>query len=164
MFRLTLVAVLLVVVSVSGFAQRHSGDSEHERYTKPSNPILNIEDQLTRTWSYPRLSELMKMRVMTVDVYDPKTNLNDSYDGVALNVLLPDSSVRRVDVFEDGRLFHDRLAISSADLDLHSPVIVAYNKNGKTLGQHSFCLIAKSRNDNWVVISKLAYIRLDNTP
>lgn len=164
MFRLKSVAILLAMAPVCASAQRHSGDSEQGYYQKPPNPILNIDDQSTKSWSYPRLSDLMKMKRITVDVPDPKTNQKNSYEGVALKELIPNPSGRRVDVFEYTLAFRDRLAISSADLDMQSEVIVAYSKNGKRLAGNPFCLIAKNTHGDLVVISKLSYIRLDKTP
>jgi hypothetical protein len=84
MLRLKSVAILLVMAPVCALAQWHSGDSEQGYFQKPSNPILNIDDQATKTWSYPCLSDLMKMKRISVDVPDPKTNQKDSCEGVAL--------------------------------------------------------------------------------
>ena len=163
-FRLKSVAILLAMAPVCAFAQRHSGGSEQGYYTKPPNPILNIDDQLTKTWSYPRLSDLMNMKRTTVEVPDPKTHQKDSYVGVALKELIPNSSGHRFDVLESTWAFRDRLAVSSADLDMQSEVVVPYAENGKKLAGNPFYFIAKNAHGDLVVISKLSYIRLDKTP
>lgn len=95
---------------------------------------------------------------------DPKTNQHDVYEGVALKEIAPNSTGRRVDVFEDTWAFRDRLAISSVDFDLQSDVIVAYNKNGKRLAGHPFCLIAKNTHGDMVIVPKLSFVRFDKTP
>jgi hypothetical protein len=64
---------------------------------------------------------------------------------------------------EDTWAFRDRLTVSSADLDLQSEVIVAYNKNGKRLAGHPFCLNAKNTHGEMVVVRKLSYVRLEKT-
>lgn len=65
MFRLRCAVILLAMVPGYAFAQRHSGDTEQGYHRKPPNPILNIDDQSTKTWNYPRLSDLMKMKRIT---------------------------------------------------------------------------------------------------
>jgi hypothetical protein len=60
--------------------------------------------------------------------------------------------------------FKDKLAVSSADLDLQSDLIVADTINGKRLGaDHPFCSIAKNSHGEPVVIKELAYIKVVST-
>jgi hypothetical protein len=164
MFRLRYAVILLAMAPGCAFAQRHSGDTERGYYKKPPNPILNIDDQATKTWSHPRLSDLMKMKRVTVDVPDLTMKQQAAYEGVSLIDIAPTSPGRRVDVFENTLAFRDRLVVSSTDLDMRSEVIVAYSKNGKNLAEHPFCLAATNEHGGWVLIRNLSYIRLGKTP
>ncbi len=148
----------------TALGQRHSGDSGYGYYAKPSNPILNIDDQTTRTWSHPRLFDLMKMSVFTVEAPDPTNNQTSLYEGVALKEFVPNSYGLRVDAFQNGWEFRDRLAISGVDLDSHPEMVVAYAKNGERLAaDHPFCLIARNEQGDSIVVKNLSYIRLDKT-
>jgi hypothetical protein len=147
MSRLKVAAFLLTFVLACALGQRHSGDTEQGYFAKTSNPILNINDQTIKTWSHPRLSDLMNMPKTIVEVPDDKTKQTDSYQGVGLGELVPHPSGLRVDVFRENWAFGDKLAVSTVDLDMHSEVVVACAKNGKRLGtDHPFCLIAKDNH------------------
>jgi hypothetical protein len=96
------------------------------------------------------------MKRVPAGVPDAKTNQQDMYEGVALLDLAPNTSGRRVDVFEPTCAFRDRLAVSSTDLDMQSEVIVANTKNGKNLVEHPFCLMTKDNRGDWVLTCKAA--------
>jgi hypothetical protein len=160
MLRLRTLLVLAAMLPVGVVAQRHSGDCEQFHHAKPPNPILNIDNRTTKTWNHPRLSEIVKMKSITVDIPDPKAKRDDVYEGVTLDELAPNATGRRVDVFKDTWGLRDRLAMSNVGLDYKSEVIVAYSKNGKRLAEHPFCLIAKNAHGNIVIVRNLSYIRL----
>jgi hypothetical protein len=133
--------------------------------TKPShetpNPILNIDYQTAKKWSYIRLSDLLKMKRATVNVSDLKTNIGNQNEGVSLGQLVPNSSGYQIEVFRDSFAFKDKLAVSSANLDMQSALIVADTINGKSLGKdHQFCFIAKNSHGDPVVIKEFSYIKV----
>ena len=126
MFRLRVALVLAAIVPLSAFAQRHGRADSVQNYSpKPRNPILNVNYQFTKTWSYVRLSDLLKMKRVAIDVFDSKLNQINHYEGVALNQLAPGSSSHRVDIFRNSWAFRDRLAVSSMDIGMQSDMIVA---------------------------------------
>ena len=88
-----------------------NGDSAQNYHPKPPNPILNINYQRTKKWSYIRLSDLLKMDRATVNVRNPKTNQTNLYEGVALTQLVPNTSGYEIQVFRDSLAFKDNLAI-----------------------------------------------------
>ena len=71
-----------------------------------------------------RFSDLMKIKRITVDVPDPKTNQKDSYEGVALKELVPSSSGRQVDEFEDTLAFRVPISICSPKSSSPTPSTV----------------------------------------
>jgi hypothetical protein len=148
-------------VCVRTTTQREAGQNYRP---KPPNPILNIDYQTSKKWSYIRLSDLLKMSRATVDVSDLKTNQKNQYEGVTLSQLVPNASGYRIEVFQDSLAFKDKLAVSSADLDMQSGVIIADTINGKRLGaDHPFCFIAKNSYGDPVVIKELLYIKVVST-
>jgi hypothetical protein len=59
----------------------------------------------------------------------------------------------------------DKLAVSSADLDIGSDVMVVDTINGHRLrGDDPFWLLAKNNRGDLVVVRHLAYIRLAENP
>src|SRR6202163_1682954 len=129
MYRLKAALVLVLMVPGFAFAQRHGrADALQNYYPKTPNPILNIDYQSKKTWTYPRLSDLLKMKRAAVSVPDPKTNRTNLYEGTVLTQFVPDISHYRVDVFRASS-FRDKLAVSSADLDMGSDVIVVDTVN-----------------------------------
>jgi hypothetical protein len=74
-------------------------DALQNYHPKAPNPILNIDYQSKKTWSYTRLSDLLLLNRVAVSVPDPKINKTDLYEGTALTQIVPDISHYRVDVF-----------------------------------------------------------------
>jgi hypothetical protein len=95
----------------------------------------------------------------------PKLRKNQNmYAGVSLKDLIPDLMGRRIEIFQDST-FREKEVASSADLDLHSDIIVADTIDGKRLRKdHPFCFIAKSARWDWVLVNKMTYIRVAGTP
>jgi hypothetical protein len=81
------------------------------------------------------------------------------------NELVPDAQEKYAfDVFRDSWGFRDKRVISSASLNLESEVIVADTVNGIPLtGENPFCFVAKARRGGFVVIKKVANIKLNTT-
>jgi hypothetical protein len=101
----------------------------------------------------------------TVTAMDPKTHRNDVYEGVPLNVLVSDLAYRRAEVYRRSFAFRDTEAVSSADLDMHSAVVVADSRDGKRLGSdRPFCFIAKDNLGGPVLVQHVSYIRLSRAP
>src|ERR1700731_1771209 len=156
MFRLRAALILIAMAPGCAFAQRYGrADSIQIYYPKTPKPILNIDYQSAKTWSYTRLSGLLKMKWATVSVSDPKTS-QKNLEGVTLNQLVSNASSYRVEVYRDFWAFEDKLAISSTGLDMHFDMILADTMNGTRLGpDHPFCLIARNNRGDLV----LAYIK-----
>ena len=55
MLRLRAALILIAVASECAFAQRGGAHSAQGYYSKPPNPVLNIDNQSTKTWSHIRL-------------------------------------------------------------------------------------------------------------
>jgi hypothetical protein len=105
------------------------------------------------------------MKRVAVNVSGPKINQRDVYEGVILKDLASNLSSYNIEAFRDFWAFRDKQAISSADLDMRSNVIVADTINGKRLGRdHPFCFIARNNRGDLVVVRNLAYVRLAGTP
>jgi hypothetical protein len=162
MVRCRAALILLVLAPACACAQRYGRPDSLEHYLpKPPNPILNIDNQSARTWTHARLSDLLRMKRVEVLVSDPKTNRTSLYEGTLLSRLVPGIAHYRVDIYRDFWAFRDKLAASSADLDPRADLIVVDTINGKRLGpDHPFCLIARNKRGDPVVIRELAYIRL----
>src|SRR6266851_617683 len=113
-FRLEVAVMLIILTSGCAFAQRHGRADSVQNYSpKPPNPILNIHYQAAGTWSYIRLSDLLKMRRVIVSISDPKTKKENTYEGVSMNQLVSDLSRYRIEVFQDAGAFHkNKLAAS----------------------------------------------------
>lgn len=156
--------VLAAVLLAPEYAcAQHGGraDSVQKYLAKPPNPILNIDNQSARTWTYTRLSDLLGMKRVAVRVTDPKTERTSLYEGISLSRLVPELARYQIDIYREYWAFRDKLAVSSAELDHRADLIVADTVDGKRLGpDHPFCLIAKNRSGELVVVRELAYIRL----
>src|ERR1700687_4678966 len=99
-FRLEVALMLITLTSGCAFAQRHGRADSVQNYSpKPPNPILNIHYQAAGTWSYIRLSDLLKMKRAVISISDPKTNKKNTYEGVSMNQLVSDLSKYRIEVF-----------------------------------------------------------------
>ena len=149
-------------------AQRHGRADSVQNYTasqRVPNPILNIDYEGTKTWRYPRLSELLKLNRMTLEVFDPKTKRTDVYAGVLLREVIAPGKRFQVEAFQEGRIFRDKRIALPQDTTTQSDVIVADTVNGKRLGQdHPFSLVARTTDGRSIVVPKLAFIRLADVP
>jgi hypothetical protein len=153
---------LIAMVPGCAYAQRGGASSAQNNH---SNPVLNINYQSAKTWKYFRLSDLLKMKRISVDVADPTTHQRNVYEGVPLVQLDANSSRYKVEVFRDVSLFGDKLAVSSADLNMESDAVLADTVNGKRLGSdHPFCFIGLNRQGNLMVVRNLSYIRFAGKP
>ena len=160
---LAAIALAGVVLAPSCARAQRGGrpDSVQKYLPKPQNPILNIDNQSAKTWTYTRLSDLLGMKRVAVRVTDAKTERTSIYEGIPLSRLVPELARYQVDIYREYWAFRDKLAVSSADLDHRADLIVADTVDGKRLGpSHPFCLIAKNRRGELVVVRELAYIRL----
>lgn len=167
MDRCSAALILLVLAPVflapaGACAQRYGRPDSLEHYLPNApNPILNIDNQSARTWTHARLSDLLRMKRVEVLVPDPKTNRASLYEGTLLSRLVPGIAHNRVDIYRDFWAFRDKLAVSSADLDPSADLIVVDTINGERLGpNHPFCLVARNKRGDLVVVRELAYIRL----
>lgn len=160
MYPMRAVLILLALVPGYVFAQRHGGGIAQNR--KQANPILNIDSLATKKWSYITLSDLLKMNRVSINILGRKTNQVNRYEGVSLSHLIAAASGYRLEIFQRSLAFKEKLAISSADLDMESDVISADTVNGKRLGaDYPFCLVAKNRHGDSIVVDKLSYIKVD---
>jgi len=156
------VAMLLITMAPAcAFAQRGGASSAQNNH---ANPILNINYQSTKAWKYFRLSDLLKMKRISVVVADPTTHQRNVYEGVPLAQLDPNASRYKVEVFREVSLFGDKLAVSSADLSMESDAVLADTVNGERLGSdHPFCFIGLNRKGDLMVVRNLSYIRFAGT-
>jgi hypothetical protein len=166
-FRLEAAVMLIILTSGYAFAQRHGRADSVQNYSpKPPNPILNIHYQAAGTWSYIRLSDLLKMKRAIVCIPDPKTNQKNTYEGVRMNQLVSDLSKYRIEIFQDiGAFRKNKLVVSGTDLDTESNLIVVDTINGEKLGrEHPFGVVTNDNRGSTIIVRNLAYIRLADIP
>jgi hypothetical protein len=159
---------LLTLLPMTSAAQRHGRGDSVQNYLKssrPLNPQLALNLEAKHKWIYFHLADLRLMKRAEITVTNPTTNTTTSYEGISLDQLVPDAQAKYAfDVFRDSWGFRDKRVISSASLNLESEVIVADTINGIPLTEESpFCLVAKARQGDFVVIRKVAVIKFNTT-
>jgi len=164
MHRYQLILLLALLYPPGAAGQRHGrGDSvqNYMRSLKPANPQLSLYLETSRKWIYFHMTDLRKMKRVTVSAIDPGTKTVKLYEGVSLEELAPGAYTQSAfEVFKEFWAFRDKLAVRSADLDLSSKLIVADTVNGKQIGgDDPFYFVGKTQAGKSVVIKKIADIR-----
>lgn len=156
---------LLALLPMTSTAQRHGRGDSVQNYMKSSRPLnpqlaLNLESE--HKWIYFHLADLRQMKRTTITVTNSTTNATTSYEGISLDELVRDARAKYAfEVFKESWGFGDRRAMSSARLNLDSEVIMADTINGIPLtGENPLCFVAKAKQDGYVVIRKVASIKL----
>lgn len=168
MSRLKTALLFITMSSNCSFAQRHGRADSVQNYNsshRNGNPMLNVRFKSAKTWSYFRLSDLLKMDRVTACVVDPKTHLKNVYEGVALQKIVPGTTNHKVEVFRSGLAFKDHRVLIERALSLQDKLIVADTLNGRRLEiSHPFSLIVKDEGGEATVVKHLAYVSLVGAP
>lgn len=122
-----------------------------QRYGRPyslaESPQILLLVKAEKNHHYFRPSDLHKLPRTTVTETDPVTNAAHTYEGVALDQLLPGTVLTSPgEVIEIEFDSHRTLTLSATDLDLQSKPIIADTVDGKPLtGDAPYCFVAKPR-------------------
>jgi hypothetical protein len=137
-----------------------------QRYGRPyslaESPQILLLVKAEKNHHYFRPSDLRKMPRTAVTETDPATNTPHTYEGVALDQLLPgtvfSSPGEAIEIEFDS---HRTLTLSTNDLDLQSKPIIADTVDGKPLtGDAPYCLVAKPRSKAVQKINEVQTITL----
>jgi len=144
MIRQCLTALLFIslFIPTASMAQRYG-----RPYSLAESPQILLLVKAEKNHHYFRPSDLRKMPRSQVTETDPVTNLTHTYEGVALDQLLPGTVLTSPgEVIEIEFDSHRTLTLSATDLDLQSKPIIADTVDGKPLtGDAPYCFVAKPR-------------------
>lgn len=134
---------LSLFVPTATMAQRYG-----RPYSLAESPQILLLVKAEKNHHYFRPSDLRKLPRATVTETDPATNVTHTYEGVALDQLLPGTVLTSPnEVIEVEFDTHRTVTLSTADLDLQSKPMIADTVDGKALtGESPYCFVAKPRS------------------
>jgi hypothetical protein len=141
--RLLPILLLSIVVPSACMAQRYG-----RPYTLAQSPQILLLVKTDKNHHYFRPSDLKKLPRTVVTMADPVSNLPHTYEGVALEQLLPSGGALTpnglIEIEFDS---HQKITIPTIDLDTQPKVIIADTIDGKPLsGDAPYWFVAKSRD------------------
>jgi len=151
-----LLPLLLVslVVPTACMAQRYG-----RPYTIAQSPQILLLVKVDKNHHYFRPADLHKMPRTVVTENDPVTNAPHTFEGVALDQLLPNGVTLPGEIMEVEFDSHRTLTLSGTDLDPQSKPIIADTVDGKPLsGDAPYCFVAKSRYKGLQKVSEVQTI------
>ena len=157
MIRLCLAALVLLTAPIAAMSQRYG-----RPYSLAENPQLILEIRIEKEHRYFNVSDLRKMQRSTVTLTDPTTNTSHTYEGVALDQLVPNSVLTSPG--ETIEILFGREKTSTAaeiPLDPQTKLIVVDSVDGKPLtGAAPYYLLAKSPSKPQQAIAHVRSITL----
>jgi hypothetical protein len=141
MSRQCLVVFVLLFTPTATLPQRYG-----RPYSLAENQVyLQIKAQNKSRYFSPY--DLQKKQRSVVTLEDPSTNTSHTYEGVALEQLVPSPLDGETIQIEFGS--HEIMTVDGTDLDPTTKLIVIDTVDGKLLGGHvPFCLVEKRRGRN----------------
>ena len=138
-----LLLLLPLVTSTTCMAQRYG-----RPYTLAQSPQILLLVKTDKNHHYFRPSDLKKLPRTVVTIADPVTNSPHTYEGVALDQLLPGTVLTSPGtVIEIEFDSHQKITIPTSDLDTQPKAIIADTIDGKPLsGDAPYWFVAKYRD------------------
>ncbi len=165
--RLLCLLSLTLLPSLSRAQRGGRADSAQNYYhrSKPHDPTIAV--RINNSWKYRKLSELRLLKRVTVEGKDAKSGAPLNYQGVHLDQLLPaDHLLVSFRLYRETHWgFRDRIAISSADLDKDSEVILADTQNDRPITRaNPFSVVLRQPDGALRVIRDVASVQLRCVP
>ena len=157
MIRHCLAALVLLAAPVASMSQRYG-----RPYTLAENPQLILEVRIEKEHRYFSISDLRKMQRSSVTLVDPATNTSHTYEGVALDQLVPNSVLTSPG--ESVEIVFGRektLTVAGIALDPQTKLMVVDTVDGKPLtGIAPYYLLTKSPSKPQQAIAHVRCITL----
>jgi hypothetical protein len=149
-----------LLIPTASMAQRYG-----RPYSLAESPQILLLVKAEKNHHYFRPSDLRKMPRTVVTETDPATNTAHTYEGVALDQLLPGTVLSSPgEVIEIEFDAHRTLTLPATDLDLQSKPIIADTVDGKPLtGDAPYCFVAKPRSKAVQKINEVQTITLKSS-
>jgi hypothetical protein len=138
MVRQCLAFFLLLLTPTALLCQRYG-----RPYTLAESSQLLLQVKVQNESRYFRVSDLRKMRRVSVTLLDPATRTSHVYEGVSLEQLAPGSALAsRAGIIEIQFGLHQTMILSGSDLDPQTKLIVVDTVDGKPLTGHApYCFV-----------------------
>jgi hypothetical protein len=140
-----------------------------QRYGRPysmaESPQILLLVKAEKNHHYFRPADLRKMQRTVVTEVDAVTNAPHTYEGVALEQLLPSAALSSPgEVIEVEYGSHQTIVIPANNLDNQTKVIIADTVDGKQLtGDAPYCFVIKSRYKPFQKLSEVETITVKSS-
>jgi hypothetical protein len=149
-----------LLIPTASMAQRYG-----RPYSLAESPQILLLVKAEKNHHYFRPSDLHKLPRTTVTETDPATNVAHTYEGVALDQLLPGAVISSPgEVIEVEYGSHQTLTIPGNELDAQAKTVVADTVDGKPLtGDAPYCFVLRSRYKGFQKINEVQTITIKSS-